>query len=281
MFFKVILILYNLVLTAVLVFQGMQSPGTSADFGLLTLLLPVGVYFVFAFIERVGKIRLGGFKSLAFSLSLVATSLIFLLNLLNAGNSSEYSFALLVLPLPLYFWGKAIGRLIKGLRNLRLRKKPVVKEEFAAGTETMLAAPEEGPPPEDQVHDPHRRNFLKQIGGAGLGLLAYSLLNPKKVGAAFFGSVPGPGTVSLKDTADVKIDPAIKSPTDAYGISELDDGDPAYYGFINKAGNWYILQEDETIGDFSYRYAKGDTNFSGAWTNRGGQTYQYFNQTFG
>ena len=123
---------------------------------------------------------------------------------------------------------------------------------------------------------------MKRIGSVGLGILAYSILNPREAGAAFFGSVPGPGTVAIKDTTDTKIDPAISSPTDAFGISEIDDGDPAYYGFINKAGYWYILQEDETAGDFSYRYLKGGPDdFPAKWEGRGGWTYEYFNQIFG
>jgi len=61
---------------------------------------------------------------------------------------------------------------------------------------------------EEAVKDPQLRQFLRVVGVTGVGLFLLSLLNPKKVGAAFFGSVPGPGTVALKDTSDTKINPA-------------------------------------------------------------------------
>lgn len=132
---------------------------------------------------------------------------------------------------------------------------------------------------EDQIDiDFKRREFLKIIGGTSLGLLVASLMNPQKAEAAFFGSVPGPGTVALKDTNDTEIDPAIKSPTDAYGITEIDDSAiPSYYGFVNKEGAWYILREDSSN---SYRYAKGNSNFSSNWTSRAGLSYDYYHNVF-
>ena len=39
----------------------------------------------------------------------------------------------------------------------------------------------------------------------------------------------------VKDSNGNKIDPSIKSPTDGYGIANVDSATyPAYYGFINK-----------------------------------------------
>lgn len=128
------------------------------------------------------------------------------------------------------------------------------------------------------VSEPQKRAFLKLMGGAGIGLLVHLLVNPRQAGAAFFGSVPGPGTVAVKDSSNNKIDPAIKSPTDAYGITEIDDsGSPSYYGFVNKDGAWYITQEDSSG---SYRYAKGNSNFSSNWSNRASLSYSYFDDVF-
>lgn len=128
------------------------------------------------------------------------------------------------------------------------------------------------------IEDPQRRAFLKLLGGAGLGLLVHLLINPRQAGAAFFGSVPGPGTVSVKDSNNQKIDPAIKSPTDAYGITQIDDqSSPAYYGFVNKEGEWYITQEDSSG---SYRYARGGSDFQSNWSNRATLSYNYFNSVF-
>jgi len=116
-----------------------------------------------------------------------------------------------------------------------------------------------------------------------LGILAYSILNPREAGAAFFGSVPGPGTVALKDTAGNQIDPAEKYPTSGYGITEIDDdGTTLYYGFVDKGGAWYILKETEAVGEeSSYRYVKGATDFSTEWGDRKTRTdYGYFDQAF-
>jgi len=289
LFLKAVLVLYNLVLTYGLLFLGLPSAGTSADWVLLLFLLPAAIYFTFVLagkirgIKRILALRgLSLIKTLTFCLSLVTTSLLLTSNLLGADAPSEYLFALIVSPLPIYFWGAVVGRIIRGLRKLP-QDKVTTQERLATEEETAPVTPSAYEEiRKDQATEPSRRDFLKRIGSVGLGILVYSILNPREAGAAFFGSVPGPGTVSIKDTTDTKIDPAISSPTDAFGIYEIDDGDPAYYGFINKAGYWYILQEDETAGDFSYRYLKGGPNdFPANWAGRGGWTYQYFNQIFG
>jgi hypothetical protein len=128
------------------------------------------------------------------------------------------------------------------------------------------------------IADVDRRKFLKLIGATSLGFAVLSLVMPQKASAAFFGSVPGPGTVALKDSAGNQIDPSEKKPTDGYTISEIDDSTtPSYYGFVDKDGQWYISKENP-IG--SYRYAKGTTDFSGNWTGRAALTYDYFDVTF-
>jgi hypothetical protein len=127
------------------------------------------------------------------------------------------------------------------------------------------------------VRDINKRLFLKLIGSAGLTTFIFALFT-KSSQAAFFGSVPGPGTVSLKDTAGNKIDPAEKQPTHGYEISQMDDTTiPAYYGFLNKEGAWYIAKEGNG-GEF--RYTRGSTNFATSWTNRSGLAYNYFNEVF-
>lgn len=126
-------------------------------------------------------------------------------------------------------------------------------------------------------YDINRRAFLKLIGTAGASLFLFSIFT-KKTQAAFFGSVPGPGTVALKNSSGVQIDPAEKTPTDGYAITEIDDGTPSYYGYVDKNGNWYITKEDTSTGQ--YRYTKGDASFSDNWTNRINLTYDYFSNTF-
>lgn len=125
--------------------------------------------------------------------------------------------------------------------------------------------------------DIDRRAFLKLIGSAGGAMFIFSIFGVKKAQAAFFGSVPGPGVVALKDSSGNQIDPAEKQPTDGYNIAEVDDSTPAYYGFVNKDGAWYILKEDASGG---YRYYNGSSNFSAGWSDRATHTYDYFDVVF-
>lgn len=128
------------------------------------------------------------------------------------------------------------------------------------------------------IVDLDRRKFLKLIGGTSLGFAVLSLVMPHKASAAFFGSVPGPGTVALKDSSGNQIDPSERSPTDGYNISEIDDAAlPSYYGFVDKDGRWYISKEDSAG---SYRYTKGASDFATNWTDRTSLTYNYFDVIF-
>lgn len=130
----------------------------------------------------------------------------------------------------------------------------------------------------DNIKDRQRRQFLKILGGGGMSLIVMMFLMPNRAQAAFFGSVPGPGVVAIKDSSGNKIDPAEKKPTDGYTISEIDDdSSPSYYGFIQKDGLWYIAREN---ADGSYRYASGNSNFSNNWSIRATLTYDYFDSVF-
>jgi hypothetical protein len=63
-----------------------------------------------------------------------------------------------------------------------------------------------------------------------------------------------------------------------YYISDIDDaGDPKYYGFLDKDGNWYILEE---TGGAAYRYIHGSANYAINWGNRGILVYNYFDVEF-
>lgn len=128
-----------------------------------------------------------------------------------------------------------------------------------------------------QVRDLDKRIFLKLIGSAGLAAFVFALFS-KQSHAAFFGSMPGPGIISVKDSSGNLIDPAEKQPTDGYQISEIDDSAiPAYYGFLNKDGAWYISREGSS-GEF--RYKAGTSNFSTNWDNRASLSYDYFQNIF-
>lgn len=268
---KKLLIGYNFFLVLALSAQGIEMATSAVDYVLGLLLLPAILHFGLISIEKIKlfrpaflKLGLDKIIKITTLLGLITTSLLFFSSVTGVVLLFEYTFVLLLLPLVLYFWIVNISSV------LRTMKSTNVKKPFPSKNKTSKILPT------DSIADNRRRGFLKLVGSTSVGLLLGSLFNPKQAGATFFGSVPGPGTVAIKDTDGTKVDPAIKSPTDAYGITEIDDSSPAYYGFINKAGAWYITQKD---GD-SFRYASGSSSFSTNWTGRAGLSYTYFDSTF-
>lgn len=53
-----------------------------------------------------------------------------------------------------------------------------------------------------------------------------------------------------------------------------------YYGFLKLGGEWYIMREIQTGAAMSYRYCKGSSDYTTAWTNRAGQNYDYYDTIF-
>lgn len=51
-----------------------------------------------------------------------------------------------------------------------------------------------------------------------------------------------------------------------------------YLGYLDKDGNWYITEIDETNG--TMKYVKGTSGFTTAWSNRASNTYEDFNSIF-
>lgn len=212
-----------------------------------------------------------------------------LTSFLKAESSAQVISAVIFFPLFAYFIEQVLPKRQRSLgiilpnntlsapstpaKGLKKKNKP---------TSAKADAGEEGKVVEDGV-DNDRRVFLKIIAGAGAGLFMMTVF-AKKSEAAFFGSVPGPGTISVKDTSGSVIDPAIKTPTDGFKITEVDDtGSPAYYGFVDKTGAWFIMKEDSTATP-NYSYVKGtggvgDT-FAAKWLLRGSLSYGYFDTVF-
>lgn len=187
----------------------------------------------------------------------------------SAKNFEELLSSFVYLPLIFYF---ATQLLTKN------HSKPKAVAPPKSKTSNTITPTEVTAMPDFQVADNDKRLFLKLIGSAGFSLLFMALFT-KKAQASFFGSVPGPGTVSIKNAAGVKIDPAEEHPTDGYEIADIDDtSSPAYYGFLKSNGSWYIMREDSSG---AYRYCKGSSTFSTNWTNRATLTYDYFNSIFG
>ncbi len=195
---------------------------------------------------------------------------------LQASTTPQLISAILFFPLTAYFWLLVFPKRTKAtVPQISLKPFPVKSKKKAQKEEAIIL---EKIPAGKTKYDLDKRTFIKLIGSAGLSIFLLSIFT-KKAEAAFFGSVPGPGTVSLKDTTGAQIDPAIKAPTDGYKITNVDDSSPAYYGFVDKTARWFIMKEDSSSG--TYRYTKGTTNFASNWTNRASLTYDYFNVIFG
>lgn len=206
---------------------------------------------------------------------------------LQAKSSAQLISSVIFFPLFMFFAGLVFPK----------RQKAIIIEPFNALTKKALAKRQKGslkkqveqpvPTPSDKVTetgevleghglDIDRRVFLKIVGSAGAGLFFLSIFT-KKSHAAFFGSAPIPGAMTIRDSTGASIDPAIKTPTDGYKISEIDDSSPSYYGFVNKNGEWFIMKEEATG---AYRYTKGDSGFSTNWAIRAGLSYGYFDSIF-
>lgn len=190
---------------------------------------------------------------------------------IGARNMAELISAILFFPLLIFFLDKIIPR---NKSALILPLEVISPPEFEKSNKTPQK--NNAPAPIKGKIDIDRRTFIKLVGSAGLSLFILSIFSGKAHGA-FFGSVPGPGTISIKDTTGTKIDPAVEHPTDKYKISEVDDSSPAYYGFLDAGGAWYILKEDSSG---TYRYAKGSSSFSTNWTNRAALSYDYYHNIF-
>ena len=194
---------------------------------------------------------------------------------IGANTYAEFLAAVLFSPLAFYFLNAILPQRKNALviplqKPLSTRDKPIVKKEELKPVKAALV-------------DLDRRKFIKLIGSAGLSLFILALFTRRAHGA-FFGSVPGPGTVALKDTTGAQIDPAIKHPTDGYKIARLDESDSidtnAYYGFLRSDGAWFIMREES---DGTYKYAKGGANFiSTGWDVRNTTlSYAEYNTVFG
>jgi hypothetical protein len=127
-----------------------------------------------------------------------------------------------------------------------------------------------------EIVDIDKRAFLKMIGAAGFSFFVFSLFTRRVEDLIFnknyeAGNSAFSGLSGNRDTSPIE-------PTEGYRVTEISTEDYNYYGFVNKEGNWYIMREDPTEG--SFRYAKGDLNFSGGWTRREKVKYDYFHSVF-
>lgn len=206
----------------------------------------------------------------------VVVAIMTLVGFLGATSFSQLISAILFFPLLVYFTRLLVPRSGKVLIiPLTEEQKHYIRDgENEHDEKQQIIKPTKLN--EKEEFDLDKRKFLKLIGSAGMTVFLFSIFT-KKAEAAFFGSVPGPGTVAVKDSTGALIDPAIKTPTDGYKITDIDDSTPAYYGFMDKTSAWFIMKEDSSG---AYRYTKGSSSFSTNWTNRASLTYDYFDAIF-
>lgn len=205
-------------------------------------------------------------KKLLIYYNFTIITLMVVVGFVSTNSYSQLLTAILFFPLFAYFAIQVFPRRSRAI-NLPAQRAVVIENNDSKSQITEL---------KKEGVDVDRRAFLKLIGTAGLSLFLFSMFT-KRAEAAFFGSVPGPGTVSLKDSSGNKIDPAEKHPTDGYRLTELEDGATyTYAGYLNKTGAWFVMRDDGS----SYRYAKGDSSFTTNWTNRASLTYDYYDNIF-
>ncbi len=275
---KIILLLYSIALTTILILGATSFGVSTGNYIVPILSLPIAFYFLFLVIN----IKRG--RKVLFLYSLLISSLMTISGIKQAGSISEYSSILIFLPMTLYFWLQVWPK----KKDKKIDKSyEVIDSNYPFGFKVYDQKKEkteklkkiEDPYPTEvfgKNFDIDKRMFLKLIGSAGISVFMLAVFT-KKAQAAFFGSVPGPGTVAIKDSTGAQVDPAIKHPTDGYKINQIDESSPAYYGFTDKTGAWYIMKEDSSG---NYRYVKGASSFPTNWTNRASLSYDYYDVVF-
>ena len=88
------------------------------------------------------------------------------------------------------------------------------------------------------------------------------------------GSLGAGGAVEVTNFPTFHDDPLA-----SYKITGLDSsGIPAYFGYVDKDGNWVIMQLD--TGGGTALWAKGTSDYGTNWGNRGGLSYGTFDTVF-
>ncbi len=279
---KTLFFYYSLILVLLLTAGAAYSAQASSIVPFLSF-LPITLYFLLSLLTRMNKLTYEEVADHRFfvifykTLSLfglyygfVVVTVMSVSGLAGAKDIPQLISSVIFLPVVCYFILQVVPKQ-KGITNI-----PTVVEKPKEIKQTDVP----GKKQDQQVTklpkiDMDKRQFIKLIGAAGISIFFFSIF-AKRAQAAFFGSVPGPGTVSIKDSSGTVIDPAISTPTDGYKITELDDSSPAYYGYLDKAGKWFIMKESSG----AYRYTKGSSSFTTNWTNRASLTYDYFDSVF-
>ena len=206
------------------------------------------------------------------------TSLIGVIGIISASSLVDVAMGLAFVPVAIFFIRQLLLPSSENTNLPSISTRDIAQQPTSiqpAETQAEIIDPEVLT--DAQVKDINRRLFFKLIGSAGLATFVFSMFT-KRTHAAFFGSAPGPKAMEVVNREGDVIDPAEKEATDGYEINDVDDDDlPAYYGFVDIHGKWYITREDSSGG---YRYVRGDSGYSSAWSARTTQSYDYFSSVF-
>ena len=234
------------------------------------LFLPVTVYLLYVLIEHAIKKtpvfdQKSGWRQVLTYYCFIVTAALVGVSFFSALNLPQLISAVLFSPMAIYFL-----LLVWPHRKMAF-PTPIIKK--ATG---KLIALEPATEPTSKL-DNDRRNFLKLIGSAGILAIILGLFSRRPGISNFMGNVDAGEPITLKNASGNIIDPAESSPTSGYNISQIDDSTPAYFGFVNKDGAWFIMREGE---DDAFRYAKGGNNFNTNWDSRAKLNYNYFDRVF-
>ena len=205
-------------------------------------------------------------KALTYS-SFLVTSLLVILAFVTATTYVQLGIAVIIYPFLAYFTYRLFLTRTPTTKNVSVQLEPNVQDNPG-----IVESKKE----DVSVSDVDKRVFLKLIGATGISFFLFSLLN-RRSEDLFFRKSAEPGISTLTDGDGNKINPAERYPADGFRISEIADGETAFYGFINREGAWFIMKEDE---EGSFRYNKGKSNFPGNWNNRANLDYVYFHDAF-
>lgn len=62
-----------------------------------------------------------------------------------------------------------------------------------------------------------------------------------------------------------------------YRASDVDSGNPSYFGFLHPSGKWYVMRQGGTTNT-AFRYANGAENYRSAWDKRTTLDYDLYNE---
>src|SRR3989344_3538291 len=202
-------------------------------------------------------------KTITYS-GLVISGLLVILAFVTAKKYTQLAGAVVLYPLVAYFALKAIprGKRVTPAITINIPVRHVPKTKTVTRNKVDVA-------------DIEKRTFLRLVGAAGVSFFLFSLFG-RRVESLLFGQALEPKVTG--DTPNKETGPAQPLPTDGYRISEIDDSDVTFYGFVNQDGAWFIMKENPESG--SFRYAKGDLNFQNNWVKRENLKYAYFHELF-